>query len=275
MAEHGSKSVLLHGAFTGEDRTKHEKDLKQGEVNEEDPIQLLVGTQAIEVSLDIDYDVIYSEPAPIDALIQRFGRVNRKCSKGISPVIVFKERNQNDKYIYPTDIVNRTLKVLETIVETDEGIIKEDELQTYIDRVYPEWDKKSYEVFKNVYDLLKISVRQLAPMIYSKHKEEDFYKQFDGIKVLPLSLKDEYEHQLSNFNFIGAERLKVQIRKNKFAQLMAENNQNLFKDCFSFENKKQKLISIPYWIIAKKYDADLGLLYDEQEKWNSENNIFG
>lgn len=273
LKEYAKNVVLLHGAFTGEDRTKHEKDLKAGENNEDDPIQLLVGTQAIEVSLDIDYDVIYSEPAPIDALIQRFGRVNRKRKKGISPVIVFRESNSSDKYIYPTDIVHRTIQVFENIIETDEGIIKESNLQAYIDSVYPAWNKKSYEEFKNTYALLKNAVQQLVPMIYSKSKEEDFYKQFDGIKVLPAKFKTEYERRLSAFDFIGAEQLKVQIRKNKFAQLIVENDQNLTKDYFSFENKKQKIISIPYWIIGKKYDSELGLLYDEQEKWDSEDVI--
>ena len=61
-------SALLHGRFMLRDREEIEKSL--------DKLDLLVGTQAIEVSLDIDYDVLYSEPAPIDALIQRvFGRV--------------------------------------------------------------------------------------------------------------------------------------------------------------------------------------------------------
>jgi len=66
-----SKKVLLHSAFNGVDRNKKEAELMWGEV------KLLVGTQAIEVSLDIDYDVIFTEPAPLDALLQRFGRVNR------------------------------------------------------------------------------------------------------------------------------------------------------------------------------------------------------
>jgi CRISPR-associated endonuclease/helicase Cas3 len=39
---------------------------------------LLIGTQTIEVSLDIDYDVCFSGPAPVDALTRRFGRVNLK-----------------------------------------------------------------------------------------------------------------------------------------------------------------------------------------------------
>jgi hypothetical protein len=39
---------------------------------------LLIGTQTIEVSPGIDYDVCFSEPAPVDALTRRFGRVNRR-----------------------------------------------------------------------------------------------------------------------------------------------------------------------------------------------------
>ena len=100
LKDFATNAVLLHSAFTGEDRNKHEQSLKKGEEDKENPIQLLVGTQAIEVSLDIDYDVIYTEPAPIDALIQRFGRVNRKREKGICPVVVFKEANKTDRYIY-------------------------------------------------------------------------------------------------------------------------------------------------------------------------------
>lgn len=275
LKAYASKAVLLHGAFTGEDRTIHERELKDGEKNKENRIQLLVGTQAIEVSLDIDYDIIYTEPAPIDALIQRFGRVNRKREKSICPVVVFKESNPNDRFIYSPLIVERTLQTFETIVKTNDGIIEESKLQSYIDLVYPDWDKKSHEIFTNTYQLLSNAVCQLAPMFCSKHTEEDFYKQFDGIKVLPAVLKNRHEQYLSNFDFIGAERLKVQIRKNKFAQLMAESDQNLYKESFSFETKSKKLISIPYWVILKKYDPELGLLYNEQEEWDSSDTIFG
>ncbi len=271
LKEHVTNAVLLHSAFTGEDRTSHEKGLKKGEKDIENPIQLLVGTQAIEVSLDIDYDVIYTEPAPIDALIQRFGRVNRKRKKGICPVIVFKEANKNDKYIYSPELIERTIEVFENILSEGNNIIEEHKLQGYIDFVYPNWNEKDKKSFDEIYQLLKYTTEnQLIPLLHSKKKEDDFYKQFDGIKVLPIKLKKRFENYLSKYDFIGAERLKVQIRKNKFAQLISENDQNLYKTRFDFESNKGKLISVPYWILTKKYDSEIGLLYDEQEVWEVE-----
>jgi CRISPR-associated endonuclease/helicase Cas3 len=271
LKKYASNSVLLHSAFTGEDRTLNEKRLKEGENSIQDPIKLLVGTQAIEVSLDIDYDVIYSEPAPIDALIQRFGRVNRKRKKGICPVNIFSVSNKNDKYIYDTELVQSTIQLLNDISLLNNGVIKEENLQYIIDQIYPSWNEKSKVLFDDMYKLLKYTTEnQLIPLLHSNKQEEDFYKQFDGIKVVPMSLQERYENYLTTYDFIGAERLKVQIRKKKFAQLRAENDQNLYKTSFIIVSEKGNLLEIPYWIITKKYDSTLGLIFAEQEEWKAE-----
>lgn len=94
----------------------------------------------------------------------------------------------------------------------------------------------------------------------------------NDIKVLPIQLKERFESYLSNYDFIGAERLKVQVRKNKFAQLMSENDQNLYKTSYVFETEKDKIITIPFWVLTKKYDSEIGLIYDEQEIWKVEIN---
>lgn len=104
LALQSDEKLLIHGSFNANDRYQKELSISN------DNIKLLVGTQAIEVSLDIDFDTIYTEPAPIDALIQRFGRVNRKRRKGICLCHVFRGRNKPDKFIYRDDsVIERTL----------------------------------------------------------------------------------------------------------------------------------------------------------------------
>lgn len=255
-----NEALLLHGSFTGADRAKKEKALMQGN------IKLLVGTQAIEVSLDIDYDIIFTEPAPIDALIQRFGRVNRKREKGICNCIVFKESNEADKYIYNPSTVAQTIEALKKIVATDEGIIDEAILQKLIDEVYNKWDEEDKKKFDDQEKYLREALQLLSPMCKNKHSEEDFYKKFDGIKILPQCNKDVYEGLLSKFDFISAESQKVQVRKGRFIEWLQAGN--VKKEVFAY-GKGNKVNVEPYFITNKIYSSELGLLSDEEESWKN------
>lgn len=256
-----SKSkVLLHSTFNAVDRNKKEKQLFDND------IRLLVGTQAIEVSLDIDYDVIFTEPAPLDALIQRFGRVNRRREKGICECIVFEGRNESDKYIYKNEeVIKRTIQILKEKENQNSGIIKESSLQHMIDFVYPSWDINDKEEFDKIHSLLNNFIEnEMKPFIYNQKQEEDFYEQFDGVKVLPSVLENEYLQLLEANKFIKAESLKVQISEKRFMQLM--HNDGIDKEIAAFEllqNKKVK--EFKYLLINRKYTEDLGLEIDIEE----------
>jgi CRISPR-associated helicase Cas3/CRISPR-associated endonuclease Cas3-HD len=247
--------VLFHSNFNSLDRNNKERLLKQ------ESTKLLVGTQAIEVSLDIDFDVLYTEPAPIDALIQRFGRINRKRAKGICNCYVFKERGKTDKFIYKNDaVIERTLDVL-TCFEKE---IEEEKLQEAIDYVYPNWSEEDYEEFIMVKDALTSSINNLSLFVHSPKSEEDFYEQFDGIKVLPICFEKDYISDLNAFEFIKAESLKVQISKNRFRILIQQgfltSNRHI-----SETGNGDKLIDTKYFTINRKYSHELGLIFKEAE----------
>jgi CRISPR-associated endonuclease/helicase Cas3 len=77
------KLFLLHARFTANDRNKKEENLmnrefKNPKSSDEKEGKILVTTQVVEASLDIDADVLFTEIAPLDALIQRMGRVLRR-----------------------------------------------------------------------------------------------------------------------------------------------------------------------------------------------------
>ena len=183
------KAVLLHSRFIAEHRLEKEKALT------DEKVQLLVGTQAIEVSLDIDFDIMFTEPAPLDALIQRFGRINRRRNKGICFVNVCRQGGEFDHYIYPGETIDRTLMVLDRVT-----IIMEKELQEMLDEVYPDWPEK--EKYLETREGFLASLNRLQPFRRYKEEEESFYDRFTGIPVLPITYQEEYEKHMPNLIFL-------------------------------------------------------------------------
>ncbi|MCD8110613.1 MAG: CRISPR-associated helicase Cas3' [Clostridiales bacterium] len=79
---YGEETVeLLHSSFLATERVRKETELVQmlgKENNQSRPVKkIVIGTQVIEQSLDIDFDIMFSELAPVDLLIQRLGRLHR------------------------------------------------------------------------------------------------------------------------------------------------------------------------------------------------------
>lgn len=76
----GADVVLLHSRFITADRLKLERELTKrlNAFATERPKRLVVvATQVIEQSLDLDFDYMVSDIAPLDSLIQRIGRLHR------------------------------------------------------------------------------------------------------------------------------------------------------------------------------------------------------
>lgn len=79
LRERGIAADLLHARFALCDRLKHENAAlnRFGKTGQNRKGRVLVGTQILETSLDLDFDVMVSDLAPIAALIQRAGRLWR------------------------------------------------------------------------------------------------------------------------------------------------------------------------------------------------------
>ena len=83
MSERGfaSKILLFHARFAMGDRLEREREvLAQFGTQSRDEERmgvLLIATQVVEQSLDIDFDVMVTDLAPIDLVIQRAGRLHR------------------------------------------------------------------------------------------------------------------------------------------------------------------------------------------------------
>ncbi len=153
----GDDVRLVHSRFTQQDRQDNDEWLvrtfgKPGK-SRRPKRAIVVGTQVVEQSLDIDFDVLYSDLAPIDLLFQRMGRVHRHERESRPPAVrqprcilmgvpsKGKSNPQVDSgstYVYDEDVLLRTAAyVLDKEVAGDAWEIPTD-IGTAVAAVYEE-----------------------------------------------------------------------------------------------------------------------------------------
>ena len=80
LQEYTDHVGLLHSRFIRKDRKKLEQeilDFAPNDPNRKENHGIWISTQIVEASLNIDFDVLYTEMCSIDSLLQRMGRVYR------------------------------------------------------------------------------------------------------------------------------------------------------------------------------------------------------
>ncbi|MBX7226864.1 MAG: CRISPR-associated helicase Cas3' [Chitinophagales bacterium] len=156
------KSMLIHSRFRRGDRVRLEKELteefdaKYGFGRE---ACFVVSTQVVEVSLDISFDRMITQCAPLDSMIQRFGRVNRKRNENTigkyKPIHIIKPSGK--VMPYNMDVLKASFEQL----PENFNVLKEIHLQEKIDAVYPTLETKTIDVHL-IYKNGKYSIKELC-----------------------------------------------------------------------------------------------------------------
>ncbi len=143
---------LLHARFAFRDRQEKEQKVKDPK-----PGDIFIATQIVEVSLDISYDVLLTETAPIDALVQRMGRVNRFGDQPPAPVIICGRYSENSRRVYGQEILDYSLEILRELPElpTDYDLASAtDRLYTHI-MALDSWNKEFSEGAQTLEEIQK------------------------------------------------------------------------------------------------------------------------
>lgn len=101
---------ILHSAFIATDRVKKENVLMRmiGKDGKRPKRKIIIGTQVMEQSLDIDFDVLVTDLCPVDLLIQRIGRLHRheikRPEKHKKPVVYVMGTSDKFEFEKGTDV---------------------------------------------------------------------------------------------------------------------------------------------------------------------------
>lgn len=145
----GTEVYLFHARFPAERRQKREDHALEtfGESGNRSGRKILIATQVAEQSLDLDFDLIATDLAPIDLVLQRAGRLWRhaRISRPVSEPILLVAGLAGDEpplfgkplwwsAVYREDILLRTWIIL----QKKQSLTLPDEIDTLVQAVYEE-----------------------------------------------------------------------------------------------------------------------------------------
>lgn len=209
IRQHGEDAaLLLHSRFRAGDRARMEEGI-MGRFKAGSPRQpgLLVATQTVEVSLDIDFEVLHTSGAPLEPLIQRFGRANRLGAlEEPAPVIVHEpvygpRRSKSDgdyaDGVYPAGPVRLAWA---TLARFDGMNLDEKTFGQWLDEIYAsDWGQEwRAEVEERYHGWTRKWLQFSQPFDDRSELEDAFNELFDGAEAILEEDLGTYRELLSD-----------------------------------------------------------------------------
>ncbi len=213
---------LLHSRLLEKEKTNRITEIKE-KLKKGEKGMVVVATQIVEASVDIDFDILITEVSTIDSQIQRWGRIyrNRESDyKGEPNINIFvgeedkKGKHKIDKstaYIYDEKVIQETINVL-----------KEYEKEDTLDY------EKEREMIEKTFEAPQINGKTLKET-YEKKIEETL----DYLKYFTVEKKSEAQRLFRNI--AGTQIIVPQLMEGDNLKKFADVIENVEKKDFSWE----------------------------------------
>lgn len=276
---------MFHSRFIKEDRAiKEEFIFNDGQLKKKFS-GIWITTQIVEASLDIDFDILYTELSDISGLLQRMGRVfrNRILNDSRINVNVFvgdRElpsgiRDNTSKYdsIIDIDIFKKSS---EAILKYDNLELSESEKMKIVEQVYSVDNLKESEYFKKIKRTIDI-FSDIVP--YDLKKNEQKLRDITTEVIIPENIYDvnkdkinEVLCRLKNSNSFE-ERLRL---KDELSKKTLTISTSMFETIKSRSGLVETLELNSYekiYVVRGKYSFAKGYIPCEKESGFSEDQI--
>jgi CRISPR-associated endonuclease/helicase Cas3 len=259
--------LLLHSRFNHRDRSAKERKIMEqtGVKGENNQRTIVIATQVVEVSLNIDLDTLYTEAAPLEALLQRFGRVNRSRPLGspLADVYVVKEQPPSVKRVYDMDLLDAALDCLAHAdgQPIDESMVGEWLKGIYQGAILERWQSE----YDQSWHQFQTEVLSSLNPFNSADLDSLFYRMFDGMDVLPSIYLQIYEEHIRKGEYQKANGYLVPIAWRDYNRL-----EKLKRAWYEKGEKRQRDL----YIVNLPYSTERGLdIYSAYQSGGTANNL--
>ncbi|RLB21523.1 MAG: hypothetical protein DRG76_08815 [Deltaproteobacteria bacterium] len=179
--------VCYHSCFTLRDRKFIEEKIEKS--------KFVIATQVVEVSLDIDFDWLFTECAPPDAIAQRAGRVNRyRNPNKDSRVFIFRPSAQAEKVygaIKDPELLNRSYEAFRSA----SGQISEQDLIDIVEKVYEGYKIDDSQLYGRAIRQHSLSQKNRMAIFDNRLEDDKLevtrYQQYETISIIPWTFRND------------------------------------------------------------------------------------
>lgn len=264
--------LLFHAQFSAERRQQLEQQCIEcfGNNKEKRPQKLiLVATQVVEQSLDLDFDYLVSDICPIDLLLQRAGRLWRHDDtprpQGLEPEITILNPSNNNYgdsgLIYAEIILEKTRKVL----ENKSSLSLPKDIPELVEQVYNEFDSTELEkwdaniIEKWIEYTTDEEIKEGSANLQMLDEPDE--RAFYFANADDLFFSDDADHFIAIKTRLGEPTIKISLLpKDLFmkAQQMQENKEKATENIEIVDKILLHSVSVAYKKVAflEKYKDD-------------------
>lgn len=256
---------LLHSHFTKKDRAEKEKRiLDMGQKNSTEN-GIWIATQIVEASLDIDFDLLFTELSDLNGLFQRMGRCYRKRVLDISYncfVFTGGEKRCSGVGAFIDREIHRLSK--EALLSID-GVVSEEKKVSMIEALYTKDNLPKY--YANIVDLIRYVQSHQAYELDRKEASKKF-RNIETISVIPSQVFEEYNKDINSAIYelkekhSGMDKTAVKILRAKArARIAAYTIDVSINLARSIEIRTIKINNFEQILIAEcKYNDEVGII---------------
>lgn len=238
---------LLHSRFIWEERFNKEEAIKIPNSS------IWITTQLVEASLDIDYDILFTESATVDSLIQRMGRIWRKRKTDylgeFNIYIAGKVNEKKVNFIYEKILREKSLELIQNNLDKN-GYLKSAQKREIVEQLYsPEYlSKIGSNYFKEWEKTEKILNSNWD--YFCKAESQKTFRNVLTFEVIPFKFKDQANDLCEKLNDVKNIKDKETRKFQRINILQKLNNLKVSVPSYWMQINS---IKNPYEILNEEY----------------------
>ncbi|MBC2348933.1 CRISPR-associated helicase Cas3' [Listeria welshimeri] len=264
LKEHfqGEEIHLIHSQFIKKDRSEKEKSIFEDGKKDSTKKCIWVATQVVEASLDIDFDLLFTELSDVNGLFQRMGRCYRNRSLDVYTNVYVFDGGAKVCSGVGTFIDKLIFENSKAILNEHVGILTEEKKMELVEQVYSTEALSGSKFYKDLTYTLN-HVKAFDSYLMNKADVRMMFRNINSVSVIPEEVWQDNAKEINSYFAILCKTSKEistkekMIARTNLAEFMVSIPDYLYKNGESIVREINRYESVIEFKCG--YSSDVGV----------------